>query len=84
METLLYTGADVVYLESPGPWVPSSSLSVQAARARPLLPICVAPALLAAPPSSLVCAQVLTFLPSHQALGDPGTHQSLLAKPQPQ
>ena len=84
VETLLYTGANVVYLERPGPWVPSSSLSVQAARARPLLPICVAPALPAPPPFSLVCPQVLTFLPSRQALGDPGTHQSLLAKPQSQ
>lgn len=77
-------GPNVVYLEHPGPRVPSSSLSVQAARTRPSLPICVAPVLPAPPPSNLVCPQVLTFLPSCQALGDPATPQSLLAKPQPQ
>lgn len=77
-------GPNVVYLERPGPRVPSSSLSVQAARSRPPLLICEAPALPAPPPSSLVCTQVLTFLPGRPALGDPTTLQSLLAKPQPQ
>lgn len=74
----------MVYLQRPEPRVPSLSHSMQAARSRPSLPTCVAPALPAPPPSNLFGPRVLTFLPSHQTPGDPPTPQSLLVKPQPQ